>query len=111
MHHLNPDRSKWALEDQPTGAFRRAEAVLSRIDAADEELSLEFVREAARCVAATVPMPAESPWAPGRTLWHALYFPEERRLEVDFYLGEGTDRPRRSPNLTFELAGSDGRDR
>ena len=26
--------------------------------------------------------------APGRTLWHTLYYPEERKVEIDVYLGE-----------------------
>jgi hypothetical protein len=47
---------------------------------------------------------------PGRTLWHALYYPEEGRAEIDFYLGEGAERGvsgvgsiRRSGYLTFSL--------
>lgn len=66
------------------------------------KLSLGEIRANARCVAATGGAPAGR--APGRTLWHALYFPAELRLEVDFYLGEGPDGPRRSDPLTFTLA-------
>ena len=103
MHHLNPDRTSWELESHRWGAFRRAEAVLERLDEASGPVSLDFVRESSACVAATAPAPDE-PWAPGRTLWHALYFPEERRLEIDFYLGEDEEGvERRSPYRTFSL--------
>jgi hypothetical protein len=28
---------------------------------------------------------------PIRTLWHALYFPEQRKMQVSFYMGEKPD--------------------
>jgi len=45
---------------------------------------------------------------PGRTLWHALYYPDELAVEVDFYLGEtpgadGLPEIRRSSYLRFSL--------
>ena len=35
---------------------------------------------------------------PGRTLWHALYFPEEGRMQVSFYLRDEAvpDQPSKS---------------
>jgi predicted choloylglycine hydrolase len=47
---------------------------------------------------------------PTRTHWHALYYPEQRKLQVSFYLGEeggtgrlSTTRIRRSRYLEFSL--------
>jgi hypothetical protein len=61
--------------------------VLAEVERAGPTLELDEVRAASHCAAATARAP-QGPWAPGRTLWHALYFPEERRMQVDFYLGE-----------------------
>ena len=48
---------------------------------------------------------------PTRTLWHALYFPDQRKVRVSFYLGEEPDpdetkepRIRRSDYQEFVLA-------
>ena len=37
---------------------------------------------------------------PIRTLWHALYFPEQRKMRVSFYLGGGTGPERLRPQGT-----------
>ena len=49
-------------------------------------------------------------WPPGRTLWHALYYPEKRKVQISFYLGDETDtagagkvRIRRSEYVEFAL--------
>jgi hypothetical protein len=104
LYQLHDDLSALPEEPHPSGSFNRYRAVLASIAEKNGKLELDDVRRANRCVAATAPSPP-APWAPGRTLWHALYFPEERRLEVDFYLGEGEDGAiRRSPPATIQLA-------
>jgi hypothetical protein len=52
---------------------------------------------------------------PVRTHWHALYFPERRKLQVRFYLGEksgesrsGNSGIRRSDYLEFTLTDAGG---
>lgn len=42
---------------------------------------------------------------PARTLWYALYDPEARSVEIDFYLGEDGDIIRRTMPLRFTLQG------
>ena len=102
MHHLHLGEE--LPEDGRLGSFSRYEAIRERWQALAQPVDFEFVRATSACVAATYPAPA-APFAPGRTLWHALYFPEEGRLEVDFYLGEGPDGTiRRSDYFTFELS-------
>ncbi len=104
LYQLHDDRDALPAEEPPYGSFNRYRAVLARIRASGEKVDLDEVRGASACVAATMAPPPE-PQAPNRTLWHALYFPEERRQEVDFYLGEGEDGAiRRSGYLTFTLA-------
>lgn len=68
-------------------------------------VSVDFIKQTHRLVDATGPGPANHPL--GRTLWHALYFPERRRVQVSFYLGEGSadGKPgvRRSEYVEFAL--------
>jgi hypothetical protein len=63
----------------------------------------------------TEPGSPEDARPPGRTIWHALYFPELRKLQVSFYLGEkrgegrrSKDRILRSDYLEFRLAAAGG---
>ncbi len=77
------------------------------------KLTVDFIKETHKQVDATRPAPSSSPRAPNRTLWHALYFPEQRRMQVSFYLHDTTDpaRPKevqvvRSGYLDFALGGA-----
>ena len=54
--------------------------------------------------------PPPEPQVVNRTLWHALYYPEARRVDLDFYLGEAPDpnsphgvKIRRSGYRSFQL--------
>ena len=107
MQHLHPDPEDLPAESHRLGSFNRTRTLRERMAAHDGRFDLEFIRANNACVSATDPPPAP-PRAPGRTLWHALYFPEERRMEVDFYLGEsagdgGETSIRRSGYLSFGL--------
>ena len=54
------------------------------------------------------PFPALAGRPPGRTLWHALYYPEERRVQFSYYLHneppvDGKVKIARSDYLEFRL--------
>lgn len=103
LQHLHPDPEALPPDADELGLFGR-ECLLRELVAGQGLLSLDEIRADARRVAALRPARAGS--APTRTLWHALYFPGSRRMEVDFYLGEGagSGRPvRRSNTFSFEL--------
>jgi len=102
LQHLHPDASALPAEANPQGLFGRQKTLLARF-VEQETFSPDEIRANASCVAAAAPGGGD--FAPGRTLWHALYFPAERRLEVDFYLGEGegAGAPRRSAVFAFAL--------
>lgn len=75
-----------------------------------EKLTPELIKETHKTVDLIQPVPAGSPRAPQRTLWHALYFPEERTMQVSFYLHDepNADEPAkvrivRSEYLEFKL--------
>ena len=69
---------------------------------------MDFIKKNHKAVDATAP--ATKGKAPDRTLWHALYFPEERKVRISFYLGDqpiqnqpGKTRIARSEYLDFVL--------
>jgi len=103
LRHLHPDPLDLPEDPNPFGLFGRHGTLLARFDG-QERFSLDEIRANATCVSASAPAGAGE--RIGRTLWHALYFPAERRMEVDFYLGEGSGKgaaPRRSPPIAFSL--------
>src|SRR5262249_57070174 len=46
----------------------------------------DFIKQTHKKVDAELPSSAEPHRPPIRTFWHALYCPEERRLQISFYL-------------------------
>jgi hypothetical protein len=109
MLHRHPDLTKLPEEEDPLGYFNRFRAIRKRLKGHEGKFDRAFIIDANRCVAQTSPPPPD-PYVPSRTLWHALYYPEQRRLEIDFYLGEKADstapngiRCRRSGYREFTL--------
>lgn len=87
MRHLHTNEGGLVEKEHPLGLFSRFKTIRNRLAGHEGPFPIEFIRETSRCVSfATDPLPAEG--VATRTLWHALYFPEERRVEIDFYLGE-----------------------
>jgi hypothetical protein len=74
--------------------------------------AIKVIHQVAAC---TEPASLENNRPPVRTHWHALYYPERRKLQVSFYLGEksGASRQghsgiRRSDYLEFTLTDAGG---
>ena len=106
MHHLHPE-DELPEESHPKGSFNRHRTICGRVAQADAPLTVDFVKGVAESVAQDATAPA-APFAPGRTLWHAIYVPSERRVEIDFYLGEDPQGGvRRSGYRAFELRPSE----
>ncbi len=53
--------------------------------------TVEFIKECHKCVDMVKTPPANAARVPTRTLWHALYFPEDRKVQVSFYLRDAAD--------------------
>jgi hypothetical protein len=70
--------------------FNRYRKIRSRVDKHAGKFDDAFIKETIRCVS-VVYAEASEEIVPSRTLWHALYYPEARRVEIDFYLGEEAD--------------------
>jgi predicted choloylglycine hydrolase len=109
LQHRHPDPDKYPVEKHPLGWFNRFRRIKSRIDRHEGKFDDAFIKETNRSVSYTHFVP-EGKGVAHRTLWHALYYPEKRRLEIDFYLGEKTDAAspenvkfKRSGYLTFTL--------
>jgi Acyl-coenzyme A:6-aminopenicillanic acid acyl-transferase len=96
----------------PESSYGRYRELCARTAAGTGPHTIESIKAAHAAVAVRGPGPQASGMAAHRTLWHALYFLDERRLSVDFYLGEapaaagktGGAPSRRSGYLEFELA-------
>jgi hypothetical protein len=75
---------------------------------------MAFVKENHQAVSLAGPAPLFGLIPPFRTLWHALYEPERRAVQVSFYLRDEPDPDRsgkvrivRSNYLEFVLKGED----
>ena len=68
---------------------------------------MEFIKETHRKADIVKPSPKGAARPPTRTLWHALYVPEERKVQVSFYLHDepagAETRVVRSEYLEFGL--------
>jgi predicted choloylglycine hydrolase len=91
-------------------SYERYQNLTGKIAASTRKCSLEFIKETNRSVAADDAGPPAAGRARHRTLWHALYYPENRKAEVDFYLRDepdprqpGQNRIVRSGYVEFQL--------
>jgi len=108
--HQHLDGNKPPSAKQAKGVCSRYCAIAERIEAEPAKITVDFVKKT-HCVAdIVIPKALFGNRPPIRTLWHALYFPELRKLQVSFYLGEGPDpdqpkqtRIRRSAYSEFVL--------
>jgi hypothetical protein len=71
---------------------RRYCALADGISQHQGKVSLEFIKQNQKAADATGPALSSSR-VPVRTLWHALYFPNLRRVQVSFYLHDEAGRP------------------
>jgi predicted choloylglycine hydrolase len=85
-------------------------AICARLAETPGKVSPGWIKETQHLVDATPAARPSSKRALGRTLWHVLYFPEQRKLQVSFYLHDepdsaGGEKPRivRSDYLEFSL--------
>jgi predicted choloylglycine hydrolase len=86
-------------------------ALAERIAEQHEKVTVERIKETHRVVEAIQPGTPQALRPPNRTLWHALYFPKERKVQVSFYLRDEADsakagKPRivRTDYVEFELS-------
>jgi hypothetical protein len=106
LRHLYPDPEKVPEDHDPLGLYGRERTVRACFTG-QGKFSTEEIRANAERVSPRAIVPTGR--AAGRTLWYAQYVPEERRVDVDFYLGE-TPKPgggreiRRSPVVELSLA-------
>jgi hypothetical protein len=84
LHRRSTDGRPPTVE-QAKAVCRRYCALSERL-ARGEAMSVERIKQVHRVVDAELPKAAEPDRPPVRTLWHALYYPEDRRLQVSFYL-------------------------
>src|SRR5262249_30905555 len=86
-----------------------------RLAAEPGKLTMEFIKTSHKSVDCTVPSTPSGLRPPNRTLWHALYFPGQRKMPGSFYLRDEADpnqpgkaRMVRSDYLEFVLTSAKG---
>jgi hypothetical protein len=110
LWHRQEDLSELPAEDHPLGMYNRFRTLSNRITNHHGKFSNEFIKATNACVM-NDESPPPQPYAPNRTIWHAMYYPERRSVDIDFYLGEQADPNspkgagiRRSGYRTFSLS-------
>jgi hypothetical protein len=73
--------------DQMKDVCTRYCRLTEQLAARKEKLTTDIIKATHSVADAVEPQPKAGP-PPTRTLWHALYFPEQRKIQVSFYLGE-----------------------
>ena len=100
MLHLHEDPMSVDPSQKGLGSIGRYQRMCRAIDAVDGKVDRDTICAINASVQPTRPGPPPSvPYAPSRTLWHALYYPDDASLEIDFYLGEESDGPGRPPRI------------
>src|SRR5262249_7186364 len=83
--------NRYLENNRPPSAGRakdvcRRYCLLAEQLAAPGKLSEDFIKQTHKKVDAELPSSAEPHRPPIRTFWHALYCPEQRRLQISYYL-------------------------
>jgi hypothetical protein len=106
--HLNKNRPPSA--EMAKAICPRYCALTKKIDAQQGKLTVDQLKENHRVAAQTMPDNPKSIRPANRTLWHSIYFPDERKMQVSFFLHDEPDaehpnRPKiiRSDYLDFSL--------
>jgi hypothetical protein len=110
--YLNKDRPP-AVE-QARKVCPRYCVLTDQLATSPEKMTVEFIKSAHHKVDAVQPKGLFGR-ATSRTFWHALYFPEQRRAQISFYLrdervADSPDKVRivRSDYLEFSLPATEG---
>jgi hypothetical protein len=84
--------------------------LVERFARQSDKLTVDSIKEIHKAVDAVKPSALFGGRPPGRTLWHALYYPEQRKVQISFYLQEapapdqaGKVRILRSDYVEFKL--------
>jgi Acyl-coenzyme A:6-aminopenicillanic acid acyl-transferase/Leucine Rich repeat len=72
--------------DQAKDVCNRYCLLSEQLAGAPGKISVDFIKQTHKKVDAELPAALDRSRPPVRTFWHALYYPEERRMQVSFYL-------------------------
>jgi hypothetical protein len=86
------------LEGQSPPSAEKAKKVCGRycklaekIAQHSDKVTVDFIKQTHKLVDATQPAASTGGRPPNRTLWHVLYFPEQRKMQVSYYLRDESD--------------------
>lgn len=108
--HKHLDANAPPSAEQAKKVCPRYVALANGVAAEKAKWKMSAIKENHKAADITMPAPLAGLFPPVRTLWHALYVPERRTVQVSFYLRDENDpnQPRksrivRSPYLEFVL--------
>ena len=87
--HMEGDRPPSAQKSEKICA--RYCELAKRIAGESGKLTVDFIKQNHQAVAVAAPAAFFGGQSPVRTLWHSLYFPQQRKMQVSFYLGDEPD--------------------
>jgi hypothetical protein len=65
--------------------------LVERLARQPDKLTVDSIKENHKAVDAVKPAPLFNVRPPVRTLWHVLYYPEQRKVQISFYLRDEAD--------------------
>jgi hypothetical protein len=89
--HRHLDGKSPPSAEQARDVCPRYSSLAERIAAEGNMLTMNVIKQNQQAVDAAAPGPFFGLMPPVRTLWHSLYVPERRSVQVSFYLGDKPD--------------------
>jgi predicted choloylglycine hydrolase len=103
------DNNRPPSSEQASSVCKRYSLLTRELGSSQSGISEDRLKQTHHKVDAELPAPATPGRPPVRTMWHALYYPEERRVSFSYYLHDepaagGKVRVVRSRYIEFSLA-------
>jgi len=101
--HKHMDGNNPPSPDLARATCRRYAFLTEKLAATPAGITEEALRQIHKAVDAQAPARPDQKRPPIRTFWHALYYPEQRRVKISYYLRDDGDRVVRSDYQEFRL--------
>lgn len=95
--------SELPLSDERLSMYNRYFYLTESLKANNSPYNLNYIKELHKSVAFDDTSTLRESSLPSRTLWHSIYDIENKKLSVDFYLGEEGKKIKRSGYIDFNL--------
>jgi len=101
--HKHMSGSNPPSPDEARSTCRRYAYLADKLAATPAAITEDALRQIHKTVDAQAPAKVDQKRPPIRTFWHALYYPEQRRVKFSYYLHDDGDRVVRTDYQEFRL--------